>query len=408
MACPLKRPARRLSCLVLFDSLFSFLLLILGGALGWVLARRTPVTVEETANTPEQLGGLITQLAGDDPDRALAALTQAAEMDHSMAELHLTLGSLFRKRGEVDRALRVHEALLARPQLKPELREQVRFELAQDYVKAGVMDRAEQLLHELASQGAHAIAALKLLQGLHEQSHDWQHAIEVARRLESLRGESQRRFIAQYHCELALEARARKDEAAALKLVKQALYEDKDCVRANLLLGAMLEAADDAVAAIKAYRKVLDQNTRYLPEVIAPLKRCYAKTGGAAEFAEFLGDAKEMAKGSSLAWLTEAELLREGGKDAMPHLAETLEQRPSRAILAQFLLELEQRPELAAAGLGNATASLRNTIQRLMAAAPGYLCSHCGFQPRQLFWQCPSCKQWATTAPADDVFIKTE
>ena len=110
----------------MLESFANWLLVLLGVALGWVLARRAPTLLDAAPPlaTTEQLGGLITQLAGDDPDRALAALTQAAEMDHSMAELHLTLGSLFRKRGEVDRALRVHEALLARTNLKPELRDQ--------------------------------------------------------------------------------------------------------------------------------------------------------------------------------------------------------------------------------------------------------------------------------------------
>jgi len=387
----------------MFESFFSLVLLLLGAALGWVLARQKAPAEAGSSATPEQLGGLITQLAGDDPDRALATLTQAAEMDHSMAELHLTLGSLFRKRGEVDRALRVHETLLTRTTLKPELREQTRYELAQDYVKAGLIDRAEQLLADLSVQGPHVAQALKLLQGIHEQARDWQPAIEVARRLEAVRGESQRLVIAQYFCELADEAKGRGDAAGALKLAKRALDEHASCVRANLQLGVLHEAAGEVAAAIKAYRRVLDQDARYLPEVVEPLRRCYDQSGAHAEFTDFLRDAKEMAKTSSLPWLSEARLLREAGADAMPHLAEGLEQRPSRAVLAEFLLEMESRPEVIAAGLGNAAASLRSTLQRLIESSPGYQCGHCGFQPRQLFWQCPSCKQWATTAPAGDI-----
>lgn len=385
----------------MFDTFFSGLLLLLGAALGWVLARKSEPPRPGNAVTPEQLGGLINQLAGDDPDRALAALTQAAEMDHSMAELHLTLGSLFRKRGEVDRALRVHENLLQRPELKPELREQARYELAQDYAKAGLLDRAEQLLGELSSQGSYAAASLKLLQGLHEQSRDWAQAIEAARRLEAVRGEPQRKAIAQYLCEQADEVKA-SDRSAAMRLAKRALDEDAGCVRASLLLGALHEAGGDAAAAIKAYRRVLDQNPRFLAEVLEPLQRCYRATGNLEAYREFLLDAKAMAPGS-LPWLAEAKLLREQGQDAMPQLAESLEQRPSRAVLAQFLLEMETRPESAAAGLSGTAASLRKTLERLMASAPGYQCGQCGFKPRQLFWQCPSCKQWATTLPVDDV-----
>jgi lipopolysaccharide assembly protein B len=390
---------------VVFDTFFSGLMLLVGVALGWVLARRTPPgPVAEGSLSREQLGGLITELAGDDPDRALAALTQAAEMDHATAELHLTLGSLFRRRGEVDRALRIHEALLARPVLRPELREQTRYELAQDYLKAGVIDRAEALLTELGTSGAHVAPALKMLQGLHEQARDWRQAIDVARRLEAVRGAPQKRAIGHYLCELADEARAGGDPAGATRLASQALAEDPDCVRANLLLGALHEAAGDLPAAIKSYRRVLDQDGRFLPEVIEPLRRCCAAAGREAEFSEFLADAKEMTKASSLPWVAEAHLLRAEGQDPLPHLAQSLEQRPSRAVLAQFLAEMQDRPEVVAAGLGGATASLRGTVERLMAATPGYQCRQCGFQPRQLFWQCPACKHWATTAPVDDVW----
>lgn len=388
----------------MLESFVNWLLVLLGVALGWVLARKAPTLLDAAPPpaTSEQLGGLITQLAGDDPDRALAALTQAAEMDHSMAELHLTLGSLFRKRGEVDRALRVHEALLARTNLKPELRDQARFELALDYVKAGVIDRAEQLFGELTVRGPHVAASLEQLQSLYEQGRDWKQAIEAARRLESVRGESRRAVIAQYLCEQAEEARVAKDLAGALKLAKRALDEHSGCVRANLMLGALHEADEDIPAAIKAYRRALDQDPRYLAEVIEPLRRCYQQTGDLEGYSLFLRDAKEMTQ-SSLPWLSEAQLLRDQGQDAMSHLAEGLEQRPSRAVLAEFLQALEQRPEIAAVGLEKTTASLRKAIKRLMDATPGYQCTHCGFQPRQLFWQCPSCRQWATTAPSSDV-----
>jgi lipopolysaccharide assembly protein B len=389
---------------VIFDTVFTGLMLLAGVALGWVLARRQAPQTGQGRVSTEQLGGLINELAGDDPDRALAALTQAAEMDHAMADLHLTLGNLFRKRGEVDRALRVHEALLARPELRPDLREQVRFELAQDYLKAGVIDRAEQLLGELASAGRFVAPALKLLQGLHEQARDWRQAIHAARRLESARGESQRKVIAHYLCELGDEARAAGDLDGARRLGEQALGEDPACVRANLLLGALHEKQGNPAAAIKCYRRVLDQDPRFLADVIEPLRRSCQASGRRAEFLEFLGDAKEMTQASSLPWVMETHLLREEGQDPMPHLAQSLEQRPSRAVLAQFLAEMENRPEVVAAGLGSAAGSLRKTVERLMAATPGYQCRQCGFQPRQLFWQCPACKQWATTAPVDDVW----
>ncbi|MGH8460898.1 MAG: lipopolysaccharide assembly protein LapB [Stenotrophobium sp.] len=385
----------------MLDSLLAWLLLPLGAVLGWVLAKRMPHPDQQALNT-EQLGGLLSHLTADDPDQAIAALTQAAEFDQSTAELHLTLGNLFRKRGEIDRALRIHEALLARPQLKPQLKHQVRFELAQDYSKAGLMDRAEDLFNELASEGLFVSAALEQLVGVYEQQRDWKHAIEAAQRLEAARGESRRGNIAQYYCELAEESRKAKNVSAAEKLVRKALDKDKGCVRASLMLGALAEAREDFAEAEKHYLRAFDQNPRFLPELMTPLQRCYERTGNVAGYLLFLKDVREQA-GAAIPILAEARLMRQEGMDALNHLATGLEAQPTRALFAEFLEVLEKRPEVVTAGLDKAAASLRHALKKLMESAPRYQCSHCGFNPRQLFWQCPSCKQWGTVTPVEDV-----
>jgi lipopolysaccharide biosynthesis regulator YciM len=385
----------------MLDSLFSWLLLPLGLALGWVLGRRH-IAGPERHVSAEQLGGLLSQLASDDPDQAVAALTQVAELDESTAELHLTLGNLFRKRGEVDRALRVHEALLARNGLTPELRAQVQFDLAQDYMRAGVMDRAEQAFEELVSQGKFVPVALDQIRTIAEQSRDWARAIEAARRLEAAKGESQRAVIAQYYCELGEEARREKRIPEAIKQVRRALDEDSNCIRADLMLGALLEAEGDAAAAAKSYLRAFELDARFLSEVIEPLGRCYEKTRDAEGYLLFLKDAKTISP-SSLPFVAEARLLAEEGIDPLDHLAQGLQARPSRAVLAEFLEVLERQPDVVAVGLDKPAASLRTALRKLIENTPRYQCTHCGFAPRQLFWQCPQCKQWGSTAPADDM-----
>ncbi|MEQ1438176.1 tetratricopeptide repeat protein [Fontimonas sp. SYSU GA230001] len=384
----------------MLDPLFSWLLLPLGMALGWALARRRSPAV--TAISGEQLGGLIGQIASDDPDQAIAALNTAAELDPSTAELHLQLGRMFRKRGEVDRALRVHEALATRGGLAPAVQLRARYELAQDYMSAGVMDRAEQLFTELAGQGAYAVEAAEAIRTIHEQAREWRPAIEAARRLQAVKGESQSAAIAQYFCELAEEARREKRTDEAIRLVQQALGEDRTCVRAHLMLGELREAAGDHAAAARAYLKAFEHDPRFLPDVIEPLQRCFAANGDRDGFLLFLKDAKEMSS-SSLPFVAEARLLAETGVDPLDHLVQGLESRPSRAVLAEFLEALERQPNLIDSGLGRPAASLRKALLRLMEATPKYQCSHCGFTPKQMFWQCPGCKHWGTTAPADDV-----
>ena len=382
------------------DSLLAWLLLPLGVVLGWALARRMPQPEQQSLST-EQLGGLLSHLAGDDPDQAIAALTQAVEIDQSTAELHLTLGNLFRKRGEMDRAMRVHETLLSRPALNPQLQNQVRFELAQDYLKAGLMDRAEQMFQELAAQGLFVTAALEQLVAVYEQGRDWKQAMQAARQLEAAKGESKRTVIAQYYCEMADEARRAKNNAEALKLVRKALDTDKDCVRGSLLLGTLSEAEGDFDNAAKSYRRAFDQDARYLPEMLIPLQRVSEKLGAMDEFVTFLADAKQVSD-SSLPLVVEAKMMRQEGIDSMGHLSTSLESRPTRAVLVEFLDVLEKRPEVIAAGLDRPAASLRQALLKLIESSSRYQCSNCGFNPRQLFWHCPSCKQWGQIAPIDD------
>ncbi len=386
----------------MLDPLFSWFLLPLGLALGWALAVRHVKKSDAPFFSGEQLGGLLTQLASDDPDQAIAALTTAAEIDPTTAELHLTLGRMFRKRGEVDRALRVHEALTQRPGLAPQLLTQAQFELAQDYMTAGVMDRAEELFGQLAEGGAHVIASLEAIRTIHEQARDWRPAIDAARRLQSAKGESQRAAIAQYFCELADEAKRARNAKDATQLTREALDEDGTCIRALLLQGELLEAQDDHAGAARAYLRAFEQDPRFLPEVIEPLRRCFGRTQDRDGYLLFLRDAKEMSS-SSLPFVAEARLLAETGVDPLDHLAQGLELRPSRAVLADFLETLERQPDVIAAGLDKPAASLRRALLRLMETTPRYQCSNCGFSPRQMFWQCPGCKQWGTTAPADDV-----
>ncbi|NGY06195.1 tetratricopeptide repeat protein [Solimonas terrae] len=387
----------------MLDSLFTWLLLPLGLVLGWVLGQRSQQAVSGTEATipPEQLGGLLTQLASDDPDQAIAALTRVAEIDHSTVELHLTLGNLFRKRGEIDRALRIHEALLARPGLSEAIQAQVRREFAYDYLRAGVMDHAEEQFEKLAAGGHYVGEALDQIRIIYEQGRDWPHAIAAARRLEGAQGESRRALIAQYECEMADEARRAKNDGEALQHVRRALAEDSDCVRAYLHLGNLLEARGEFPAAAQAYLRAFQLDARFLPDVIEPLYRCSQKTNSGEGFLQFLSDAKEISS-SSLPYVAEARLLADEGLDPLDRLAQGLEVRPSRAVLAQFLEVLEKQPGVIAAGLDKPAASLRLALRRLMESSPKYQCNNCGFSPRQQFWQCPSCKRWGSITPIDE------
>lgn len=375
-----------------------WLMLPLGAALGWTLARRWPRPQENaTRGKSEYLTGL-THLVNQESDQAIASFMKAIEVDDQTIELHLTLGSLFRKRGEVDRALRIHQNVLERPELKPEYRNQARFELAQDYQHAGVLDRAEALFRELAGQGMFLQASLEHLVQLHEQSRDWRQAIEAARQLQAVKSSSLRPLIAQYYCERAEDAIRGKNMDEALRLTGRALTEHPECVRASLLQGKIQEQRGEPGAAARTYRRIPEQDPRFVGEALAPLARACEAAADPAAYAKFLNDAEEFWPHPRVI-AERARWMKRSGQDPSPYLAENLGRKPQWPAL-DLLLE-QVGPQ--AGPVAPMLEQLRVALGKFMDKRPRYTCQGCGFQPGMLFWQCPRCKQWATIVPIDEL-----
>lgn len=374
------------------------LLLPMGVALGWYLATRysTPESRTHGPVSSAYLQG-VAHLVNDDPDQAIAHFVKLIEVDDETVETHLMLGSLFRKRGEVDRALRLHQNLIARPNLSPAHLNEARFELAQDYLKAGLLDGAEELLRDLVDQGMFLDRSLELLVGLYEQEREWPQAIEAARRLAAVRGEGQGWLIAQYSCEMAEQALRGDELAQARKLAESALKEDDQCVRASLLLGAALEKEGRSAAAIKALQRVADQDLRYLSEALPPMERCYQAEGDAEAYLRYLADADRLYDSAEPA-LAHARLLKAEGMDAARVLAEKVEARPGWRLIRELLDDLPADAEQ----LKLVVHSIRKPVMTELDQQPRFHCSQCGLKPRMLFWQCPSCKRWGSIAPAED------
>jgi lipopolysaccharide biosynthesis regulator YciM len=384
----------------MLDSLLAWLLFPLGAALGWYMARRAPRNLSGRLGV-DALSG-IDHLVNDDPDQAIAALLKAAELDSEAVELHLTLGTLFRKRGQVDRALRLHEGLLGRAGLVPEQLRRARFELAQDHLQAGLYDRAEQAFLALAAEGIDVIPSLEAVVSIYERSHDWSKALEASQRLEAASGRSRQPISAHYHCELAEELRARKDYVAAQRAVRRALDQDAACARASLLEGRICEEQSDWQAAIRAYRRVPEQDPRLVPEVLQPLWRCTRETGSAEAFLQWLDELQEVSP-SGAASVMRAELMQQVGYEAKPYLVEEFRRRPSWPLLERLAgVEAAGQPGTQDSAESGAAHCLREGITGLARLRPRYRCGNCGMQPGLLFWQCPSCHQWGSVTPSAD------
>ena len=380
-----------------------FLLLPIAALSGWWLGRRSKSRRQEesTLDLPTSYLRGLNYLLNEQQDKAIDLFIQLLDVDNDTVETHLALGSLFRRRGEVDRAIRIHQNLIARPTLSKEQRMQALFELGQDYMRAGLLDRAETLLGELITNGPHTVAALQHLLDIYQQEKDWDKAIQIAQRLESRTGQSKRNLIAQYYCEKADNVYRHGEPSKALKLLKRALAEDVNCARASMMEGDLEKSAGNYKAAIRAYHRVEQQEPDYLPEIIKSLTECYRAIGKVDDMVTFLR--QNLAKHNSISiMLALAELIKQekGEVDAADFITEYLKQRPSVRGMDR-LIEIN---------LGNVKESVRDKLQvlkdvttRLIQDKPIYTCTQCGFTGRTLYWQCPSCKQWNTVKPIQGV-----
>ncbi len=382
---------------------YLFLLLPVAVISGWILGRK------ERPKDPGSFGvGIpldyikgLNYLLNEQPDKAIDVFIQMLDVNSETVETHLMLGSLFRRRGEVDRAIRIHQNLIARPTLNSEQRMHALHELGQDYMTAGLLDRAEALFKELIESGSHTIDALQQLIDIYQQEKDWEKAIGIARKLASKTGKSQDEVVAQYYCELAETELKANEPHKAIKYIKKALSTDYSCARASILEGDIERRLGDFKKAVKAYRRVEDQNQEFIPEVLEQLSNCYRELGKSDEMLSYLQDILRRRDGISV-MLALAELLREreGDSSAAEFIAKQLESKPSvrgmdRLIdLALIHIKEPAREKLEA---------LKNVTVQLLVDNPVYKCDVCGFKGKTLHWQCPGCKSWSTVKPIHGV-----
>lgn len=372
-----------------------FLLLPVAAASGWWLAQRDARRTRPPRPSahPDFLRGL-NYLLEEQPDKALDLFLHLAEVDNETAETHLALGSLFRRRGEVDRAIRLHQNLVERAQLSPDLRGSALFELGQDYMSAGLLDRAEMLFEELSALSAHSQRALHALRDLYQRERDWRRCLEVAAQLQALSGQQLAAEIAHYHCELAEEARRRQDVTAAREQLRQARQLEAHCVRATLLEGFMALEADEVATAAALFERVAARGATYIPEILPALIESLERLG-ADVIAPLEALAATHASPPLLLALSERIEQAHGSEAALDLLADYLAHWADLAVLERFLALRAQASDpdgrahrYARVALGVA----RHLLQRQVI----YQCEHCGFQARALHWQCPSCRHWGT------------
>jgi lipopolysaccharide biosynthesis regulator YciM len=380
-----------------------FFLLPVAAFSGWVLGRRrsertSGARVNELSTS--YFRGL-NYLLNEQQDKAIEVFLKLADINRDTVETHLALGNLFRRRGEVDRAIRVHQHLIARPNLNQDEKTVALLELGEDYMRAGLLDRAETLFTDLVAMDALAPSALKHLIGIYQHERDWNKAIENARRLQQATGESQGAVIAQFHCELAELARAQGAREDAYVHVADAFAVEPECVRANMIEGHLESAAGHLDAAIHAFERVAELDVDYVPEILSPLLDCYARAQHMQRAEEFLLRVTERYQGvSPVLALAKMYTTTRGEVAAVDFLNRILRQRPSvRALMALIDVSLHTAS-------GEARENfliLRDLTRKLVEGKAMYRCTQCGFSAKAHHWQCPSCKNWGTVRPVHGV-----
>jgi lipopolysaccharide biosynthesis regulator YciM len=307
-----------------------------------------------------------------------------------------------RRKGEVERAIRIHQNLLARPSLPATDIHQAHLELARDYIAAGLLDRAERLLEDLIKEAPELRSvAMRHLLEIYQDEKEWQQAITTAQLLlpkKSLLKPSYQEdqslliTLAHYYCELAEQSLSRKDYLAARQNLKRALATDKACVRASLLMADAEFGAGQYGHAIRALRRIRQQDPSFVPESMPMLKRCYLALGDSTGYQSYLYECLEQSPSAAIVLAVADDIAEyDGAAAAASFVAEQLQRRPSLRGL-QKMIELN----VAASGSGEqgVLVALQQLVEQLMANKPFYRCQQCGFAGRQIHWLCPSCKQW--------------
>ncbi|HEX7642059.1 MAG TPA: lipopolysaccharide assembly protein LapB [Burkholderiaceae bacterium] len=366
-------------------------------ALGWIAARiDIRQLLSESRTLPRGYFKGLNFLLNEQPDKAIDAFIEIVKLDPETVELHFALGNLFRRRGETERAIRVHQNLLARPDLPQEHQVHALYELGQDYLKAGLLDRAEETYNKLIDTQYSAQARRALLE-IFQREKEWVRAIEAAHGLQEAGAGARQKEIAQFYCELAQDELVHTHPDAALALLDKALATDRKSVRATMLIGDALLAKGDTEGALLAWRRVEQQSVPHVALVAQRMMDGYRAVGRPQEGVNLLKLYLAEASSIDLLEVVFKAVFELDGVDAARQLvSDELRRTPTLLGLDKFLevrlmdTSLEVRPELS---------TVKNLVHSHAQKLARYQCSHCGFKARQFYWQCPGCNGWETYPP---------
>ncbi|PHM52452.1 lipopolysaccharide assembly protein LapB [Xenorhabdus sp. KK7.4] len=377
-----------------------FLLLPIAAAYGWYMGRRSAQQDKQQSAdrlSREYVDG-VNFLLSNQQDKAVDLFLDMLKEDSSAFEAHLTLGNLFRSRGEVERAIRIHQSLMESASLTFEQRLLATQQLGRDYMAAGLYDRAENMFVQLIDEKDFRESALNSLLTIYQSTSDWSKAIEVAEKLVRLGKQQFREEIAHFYCELALQGMREDGFSDAIGYLNKAAQANKNCARVSIMFGRIYMAQKEYTKATEVLKRVLEQDKQLVSEVLPMLQECYRDLVQPEGWEAFILRCVEENCGA-IAEIHLADIIeqKEGRDTAQIYINRQLERHPTMRLFYRLM-----DYHLADAEEGRAKESLlllRNMVGEQIRTKPDYRCHKCGFTSRSLYWHCPSCRSWDTIKP---------
>lgn len=373
-------------------------LLPVAAAAGWFAGRRSAVARPEafwnySADFHENLNELLNR-TGDLPDGFFDKLSNT---DRDTADTHIALGNLYRRRGDTNRAILLHESLLDRPELGEPVHSAALLELAQDYDSAGLLDRSEKTLRTLINTNKRLPEAYAALQALHERESDWMLAIEVADESERVTGADQSTLVAHYFCELASTARSQANAVDAKKLASKALQRSGKCVRAHILLAEIASSSGDNEQALSHYEQVESLRPELMPDIIDAWFDTLIKKDDEPALRAFIDHIRHRRNAYSVVRTTRAVIEKlDGLEQADRFFKSQILQRPSLKGLRDWAQDQVAISKSAEREKVQIIFTMLDTVVEDKAT---YHCGRCGFSGNELHWRCPSCGNWDSIQP---------
>ncbi len=362
----------------------------------WRVRRRIKTPVKQKKFTSEYFKGL-NYLLNDEQGKALDIFVKLVESDWEIIDTHFALGKIFRRNGEIDKAIKIHQGLIARPSLPDRYKSKVLLELGFDYLGAGWFDRAEGLFKEVLIQDKNSVVARRNLIMIYQQEKDWYKAIDVAVDLFAEDPSGIGPMISQYYCEIAEQAQSKGDVNLLESSANQALRYDASSVRASIMLAEQCMRRNDYKQAIRYYEQVELQDADYIPVVLSDIIHCYEQLSDTDQLIDYLTALVNRQKDIDLIGQYSDVLEKyRGVQPVIEYLRGIIKHHPSVKAIHELLHYYQKQLDAAQPIVDD----IQTSLEKLQTSTAEFKCKHCGFDANKLYWMCPGCHHWGTVKPA--------